>query len=762
MMRFSQVCRFIILCVFAFFLGKISAVSKRRDLILTLVLAIGTLVLFGRVRSYEFINYDDPYYVTENSHVKDGLTKEGVRWAFGRLHGEFTYWHPVTWLSHMLDCELFGLNAGAHHLVNVLFHALNATLLFWLLKGTTGAGWRSWLVAALFAWHPLQVDSVAWVTERKNLLSTTFWMLTLWAYVRYARGRINGLNELNKRKWIWYGLALAFFALGLMSKPMLVTVPCVMLLLDFWPLNRFHASSNGSRLTVQASRLLLEKLPFFALSAVSAFTVMQAHALMGLRGLAEKLPLDARVAHAIVSYATYLRKVVWPSDLAVFYPHPGNWPASAIALSAVVLLAVTALVLWHWRRVPALVVGWFWFLGVLVPTIGLVSVGSQAMADRFAYVPLIGLFIMAVWGVTEAMSSRLVLRIAVVAVLAACVAVASVQLQHWRNTRTLFEHTARVTRENYIAYAILGSLLAREGKVDQAVEYYLTSLQFHPGYPQTHFLLGDAYSTQKKYEVAVQAYRRAIELQPSHWQAHLNLARILHALDRVDEAIPSYREALRLRPESPEANYFLGKALASKDRNEEALQLYEAAARLKPTWAAAAEKAVANALAQLGRNEEAIARCQDIIRKGPPDAEVHLLLAQLLQTMGKPAEAVAQYREALRINAEVPGTLNNLAWLLATHPKQEIRNGIEAVQLAEKACRLTEYKVPFLLGTLAAAYAEAGRFENAVEMAKNAAMAARQQGQPEVAATNDKLLAEYYAKNRAYRDEPNQTRSHGR
>ena len=370
----------------------------RRDWLICLLLSAITLLVFWPATSHEFINYDDPLYVTENPHVQAGLSQESIAWAFGRVTGEGTYWHPVTWLSHMLDCQLFGLKAGRHHLTNLLFHTANVLLLFLALRRMTGAAWRSAVVAGLFALHPLQVDTVAWIAERKNVLSTLFWMLTLLAYEAYARRP--GITR--------YALAFTTLALGLMCKPMLVTIPCVLLLLDYWPLRRIVEVQPGSVSPHAASyprykwrRLLLEKMPLLGLAAVSSAVTVMAHQRLGLLPTGEQLPLSSRVEHALVAYAGYLEKIVWPVDLAVFYPHPGTWPSERVLLSALLVAGITVLAGWWARKRPYLIAGWLWFLGTLVPVIGLVQAGTQSMADRFAYVPIIGVCILAVWGLAE-------------------------------------------------------------------------------------------------------------------------------------------------------------------------------------------------------------------------------------------------------------------------------------------------------------------------------------------------------------------------
>src|ERR1039458_9547141 len=389
----------------------------RRDWQIMALLAAATVAVFWQVSRHEVVNFDDPAYVTHTPMVQQGLTWPGVAWAFGELHGEATYWHPVTWLSHMLDCQLFGLKPAGHHLSSLFLHTLNTILLFVLLRRMTGQRAPSAMVAALFALHPLQVDSVAWIAERKNVLSTVFFMLTLWAYVRYVEdGRqktkasaAHLKSSITHHPSLFYALSLVLFALGLMSKPMLVTLPFVLLLLDYWPLQRCQPALGSLKPSARRFHpssfilhpLLLEKLPFLALSAASSLVTIQAHASLGALVSAEQLPVSYRLANAVVAAALYLRKLVWPVDLSVFYMHPGQWPAEAVFGSALLLLGLTALTVWQARRRPYLIVGWLWFLGTLVPVIGLVQAHVQALADRFAYVPAIGVFVMVVWAAAE-------------------------------------------------------------------------------------------------------------------------------------------------------------------------------------------------------------------------------------------------------------------------------------------------------------------------------------------------------------------------
>ena len=583
---------------------KTPPVRSRRapaDFWIASLVGIGVLAAFGRIRGHQFILYDDPEYVVENLHVRAGLGLEGVRWAFTTGHS--ANWHPLTWLSHMLDCQLFGLNPGLHHLTSLLLHAANSVLLFWVLKRMTGARWPSAFAAALFALHPLHVESVAWVAERKDVLSTLFWLLALWAYARYAERPGGGR----------YGLSLALFLLGLMAKPMLVTLPFVLLLLDYWPLGRILGPARSTFVS-----LLVEKVPFLVLSAASSVVTFLVQRKWGAVASVAEIPWVDRLANAVVAYAAYLRKTIWPSDLAFFYPLPHERPLGQVALAALVMIGLSALVLRGSRRHPYLATGWGWYVVTLVPVIGLVQVGDQAMADRYTYVPSIGLFVIAAWGGAEVLGRRRLHSRALASLAAglslACGLATWFQAGTWKNSLTLFEHALRVTENNYLAHAGLGLALAESG--------------------------------------------------------------------RLDEAIAHYGEALRVNPFYSPAEASLGLALAQK---------------------------------------------------------------------GRVAEAIVHYRAALRLRPNRTEALNNLAWLLATSRDPKFRNGAEAVELAERAYTLTGRSNPNYLDTLAAAYAEAGRPDDAVRACEQAVALARAAGQDGLAGTIEERMQLYRA-GQAYRE----------
>ena len=481
----------------------------RPELWVCLLLVASILVIYWPVGGYEFINYDDPQYVVENDQVRRGLTNEGAKWAFTSMHA--ANWHPMTWLSHMLDVQLYGMNAGAHHLTNAIFHILNTMVLFLLLHRTTGALWRSAMVAALFAVHPLHVESVAWVSERKDVLSAFFGFLTLLAYEEYVK----------RPGWVRYGAALLLFALGLMSKPMVVTLPFLMLVLDYWPLNRYEEEGGVRRFLL----LVKEKLPFFALSAASCVVTMIAQKSGEAVASLEMYSFGVRLANALAAYVVYLGKMIWPMNLAVLYPHPGMRPMWQVFGAVLVIIGIsTGAALWAKRR-PWFAVGWLWYLGTLVPVIGLVQMGSQAMADRYAYIPLIGIYIVLAWGFHEALHrrSKTGLALASMAVPLVLMLIASYQVRCWENSVTLYTHTLRNTSKNFIVHNNLGLVLSALNEKDAAMDHLRKSIQLAPQYPQAHNNLGAALLEQGRCDEAIEHFKKALELDQTYQKAKNNI-----------------------------------------------------------------------------------------------------------------------------------------------------------------------------------------------------------------------------------------------
>ena len=642
-----------------------------------LVLVVVTVGIYWPVTTHGFVDYDDADYVFANATVRQGLTWAGVKWACTTGHA--SNWHPLTWLSHLLDISAFGDNAGGHHLTSLLLHCINAGLVFLVWRSWTGANWPSVFVAALFAWHPLRVESVAWISERKDVLSGMFGLLSLYAYGRHAKSLAVGNRNTGLVSWPsrWYWAALACFALGLLSKPMLVTLPFVFLLLDFWPLGR--ASEGGSPVSAGNTRtdnrprtpslaLVLEKLPFLVLGAGSSVATFLVQRRGGAVSPLESLPLGARIANAFVSYARYLKKTVWPDDLSVLYPHPGHWPAWQVGAAVGLVVAVSILAFLGRFRRPFVFVGWFWFVGMLVPVIGLVQVGIQSMADRYTYLPQLGCFVALVWWSAEAIQSRPGLRtlafgVAVV-VLAACASLTFLQVGIWKNSETLFRHAVRVTTDNYLAYNNLGFYLSNQGRTAEAITNFEASLRINPRYADAHNNLGHALAKQGRHATAIEHYEIALRLSPENVEIHNNLGNALAETGDSNRAMSEYRFVLARNPDHADAHNNLGIALAMQGQVTEAIRHFDQAVRVKPSDAGA-QGNLGNAYAALRQWDEAIRHYREALRLAPHDAQTHNNLGNVLAEQGRLAEAVASYSEALRLKADNPEPHFNLgcAWL---------------------------------------------------------------------------------------------------
>jgi Flp pilus assembly protein TadD len=551
------------------------------------LLVLVTIALYWPAMQCDFINLDDPDYVTENPHVQGGLTWAGVKWAFGNTE-QAAYWAPLMWLSHLLAWQFFGANPWGHHLVNVLLHAASTGLVFLVFQQMTRATWRSLILATLFGWHPLRVESAAWVTERKDVLSTLFWMLTLLAYVQY----VEASRVRDSKSKFWYGAALVMFVSGLMSKAMLVTMPCVLLLLDYWPLERFQPGC--------VRRLVWEKIPFFTLATAASILTFLAQKQGGAVTSMENLSLGARSGNALVSYCRYLGDMFWPTDLAVFYPHPGYWPPLVVLLAGGLLSGISVLLCAEWRRYPFLLVGWLWYIGTLVPVIQLVQAGSQAMADRFTYIPSLGVLVITIWGTCELTKSwrcqKVVLSVAGSAAIILCLALTRHQLGYWKDSETLFRHTLEVTENNYLAHNNLGTALDKKGRTGEAISQFQEAIRLKPDRTDGYFNLGNALIHQGQIGAAMSQYQEVIRRRPGDFGARVNLGVALFNQGRTDGAASQFQEAIRLKPEFVPAHIDL-----------------------------------ANALLKLGRIDEAIAQCQEAVRLKPDDATAQRSLAMALK-----------------------------------------------------------------------------------------------------------------------------------
>ncbi|MDB6058181.1 MAG: Tetratricopeptide 2 repeat protein [Verrucomicrobiales bacterium] len=684
-------------------------------------LALSTLAVYWPITHHDFVNFDDFDFVTENAHVQAGLTWDSIKWAFS-LHTEVARnWHPLTMLTHMLDCQLFGLKAGMHHLVTLLYHVANTLLLFGVLRKMTGAMWRSAIVAMLFALHPLHVESVAWTAERKDVLSTMFWLLVMWMYVDYARTG-------SKTKYV---LTFIFLALGLMSKPMLVTIPFVLLLMDYWPLRRFSFAARGpvanSKLktqtvavpSVQWMRLVMEKIPFFILSLLLCVITFNIQKTGGAMQMTDSLSLGARVSNALVSYAKYIVKMFWPDNLAGLYLRHGEWPIGAVAGAVVLLVAVTIAAIILAKRKPYFTFGWFYFVGTLVPVIGVIQVGMQAMADRFTYVPMTGLFIALVWGIADISKSyslpKPALAGAVIAAFVACVITTSHIIPFWKNSETLFTRMIAIDQNNILAHYNLGNFYSRRGDKQRAMGEYEAALKAEPNYVEAHNNLAGILQEQHRHDEAIAHYKDAVRLSPDKTyvvnlgNGYVNAGRYSDAIATYDEASRQnpkaadartnaalthvawanqlansnhlaeaeshYRAALEINSSNADAIASLGLCLAREGKTQEAgLRLIEAnrlrgETKFSTNPELLAELTVGNYFSSANKLEEAIPHYTAAARLDPDNTEAHNGLGICYAMLGKMDEAAKQFSEILRLQPNESGAHMNLANALAAQKK---------------------------------------------------------------------------------------------
>ena len=640
--------------------------------------------------------------------------------------------------------------AGGHHLTNVLLHALSVIVLFLVLRQMTGRLWPSALVTSLFAIHPLHVESVAWVAERKDVLSGLFFVLTLAAYLGYVRRPFSVPR---------YLLVVVCFALGLLSKPMLVTLPLVLLLLDYWPLERWNPFGTTAAAACNRSgfpwHVLVEKVPLVLLAAASCAATLMAQA--GAMTTLEKLPFAGRAANAVVSYVAYLGQSLCPANLAVFYPYPRDAVSRWSVGGCMLLLVSLSIVVVVWRRSrPYLLFGWLWYLGMLVPVIGLVQVGAQTRADRYMYLPLIGPSLAVAWTTTQFMGNSLVRRwVCGTAWLLALAALADLSWQQastWRDSEAMWTHTLNVTTRNAPAHYNLALVLAGRGQIDSAIAHYQKALEIKPDYAEAHNNLGNALAGRGQIDSAIVHYRRALEIKPDCAEACSNLGNVLTSRGQIDSAIAYYQNALEIKPDYAEAHNNLAVTLAGRGQFDEAITHYRRALEVKPDYADAHNN-LASALVGCGQLDSAVAHYQKALEIKPDYVDARRNLSIVLSAREGILKSLAERREAIRLQPRDVALLNDTAWMLATNPNAFVRNSVEAVELAQRALKLAGDNEPAILGTLAAAYAEAGRFPEAVRTAEQAARLA--------AAKGDRLLAqqirtrlELYTRGKPYRQPP--------
>jgi len=705
-----------------------------RRLFICLLLAGITLGAFWPAGHLGFTIYDDQEYVSANPHVQAGLSMDSISWAF--TTDDTGNWHPITWLSLMLDCQLFGLKSEYHHWMNIGLHVASVVMLFLVLcqlmairrSGNTMSSsatteWCCALGAAFFAIHPLRVESVAWISERKDVLSAFFMMLTLWTWLCYLQklpaGKLTSRFRLPTSVFYW--LALVFFALGLMSKAMLVTLPVMLLLLDFWPLKRmsdfkFLPPSETNKY------LIIEKLPFCLICLASCIVTYQVQNAGGSVDSLSSLSLGWRIENALVTYASYLEKTLWPENLAVIYPIR-DLPAWEVTTSAVLLVAISGLCIWQAGRRPYLVVGWLWFLIMCLPVIGLVQIGKAGMADRYTYLPSIGICLMVGQAAAEAVSKSKIWRIgwavAATGLVLAGVGMTRHQLGFWRSDVTMFQHAVDVTgSENYEGYLFLGNALTLAGRLDEAVTNYQTSIQIAPnefGHEfEANYNLACVLEQQKKYPEAEAKFEEVIQHDYNHLKARVGRGRVLMLEKKYAEAAGEFSTALSIQPGNPAIKGALA-AAQLKAEGEESLTNLEAALKVRPT------------------------------------ADIHAQLAMLQTVLGNYQKAANNYQAALQLKPDDTEILNNAAWLLATCSDATVRSGAQAVKFAEHACELTKYQQITMIGTLAAAYAEAGMFSDAITTAQRACDLAKKTGQLELLQKNQQLL-DLYRQHQVYHE----------
>jgi Flp pilus assembly protein TadD len=715
------------------------------------LLLLAIIAVFGQTVQHEFFDFDDSAYIYGNLHVSRGLTTSGVVWAF--TEGGEANWIPLTWLSLMLDCQFYDLHAGGHHLTNILLHAATAVLLFLILRRMTGRLWPSALVAALFAVHPLRAESVAWVTERKDVLSGLFFMLTLWVYLGYVRHRFSLAR---------YALLILLFALGLMAKPMLVTLPFVLFLLDYWPLERmpnrpgFPPTSsaavaisteyptaameegvpdgadfwNGMLGWLWSSRhLFLEKIPLFALAAGDCLVMIliQDRTLVST----EYLPLWWRLSNAAIAYVTYLGHFFYPVGLVVVYPRLSlDLPWWQIGTAFLLLASITAAAFLGRRRCPYLLVGWLWYLGMLVPVIGLVQVGCTSNADRFTYLPQIGLAVALVWGAADLCRAwsyrRWAFGLASAAALTVLIGCGFRQTSFWCDGETLWTRTLALTSRNYMAHNGMGGALAGEGRVDEAIAHFRQAITISPNCAAFHANLANALIELGRPDEARAEFRKVLELDSNDAEAYERLGVLSANRGQIDEAIALFRRSLDINPKNSDTCYDLGKALLKRGRQSEARMLFQKAMELVPDYVVVHDD-LGKVMAAHGQFNAAIKHFERALDGDPKCRSARLNLGKALSARGRFKDAIAQYRTALRLDPNDREALDQLAWLLATCPDAGLRSGAEAVTLAERASRLCGGEQPGALNTLAAAYAEAGLFPRALATARRALVLARQQ-----------------------------------
>ena len=649
---------------------------KQLQALIVLFLILSTLLVYWRVLKFDFVNYDDDLYIMDNPHVQDGLTVESIAWAFTTTQAG--NWHPLTWLSHMLDNQIYGLNPGRHHLTNLMFHIANTLLLFFLFKKMTGQLWPSAFIAALFALHPLHVESVAWISERKDVLSTFFWMLTMWRYICFVRqGAIYN-----------YMLVLLCYTLGLMAKPMLVSLPFVLLLTDYYPLNRLQLSNGRttSQNWTMVSGLVLEKIPLFVLAIIASVITFFVQKHGGAVASLDMMPLQYRVMNALISYVSYILKMIYPFNLAVFYPQAETLAWWKVIGACLLILTISFLAIKTIKKSPFFIVGWLWYLVTLVPVIGLIQVGSQSMADRYTYVPFIGLFLIITWGSSQIINrmdhAKIILPLLAAVTLLTLMTVTFIQVGYWKNSITLFEHALAVSNDNWLIHNNLASTLQEKGRIDEAIEHYQEAVRIKPKYARAHSNLGSVLHEQGQIDEAIKHYQEALRVKPDYVKVHNNLGMALQGQGQIDDAIKHYKEAVRIRPDYVEAHTNLGNALQEKGQINAAIKHYKKVVHIKPNFGEAHNN-LGVALHRKGQIDAAIKHFEEALRLKPDLAEEHNNLGFALHRLGRLDDAIRHYQEALRIKPDFVDAHNHLGNALQEQNRLDaaIKHYLEALSI---------------------------------------------------------------------------------
>jgi tetratricopeptide (TPR) repeat protein len=676
--------------------------QKHIRTVVYVVIVAATLVAYEPIRHNGFVNYDDDKYITENPVIKSGITRQSAIEVF-KPH--YFMWHPLTTFTNMLDCQLFGLNPLGHHLVSLTLHIVNSLLLFWILVNLTGTMWASAFVAAVFALHPLQVESVAWASERKTVLSGLFWFLTIAAYVHYTK-------QPRLRRYL---LVLLIFGLCIMTKPTVVTLPLVLLLLDYWPLGRFGKHPQA--------HLLIEKIPLLVLSAaLSAITFIVQQEGGAVKTL-ERMPLDFRVANTFIAYIRYIGKLIAPCRLAVFYPLPyTNFPIDTAVVCAILFILITAVSIYFGLRRRYVIMGWLWYVGTLVPVIGLVQSGDQAIADRYMYLPMLGLLFIGVWTVKELFSRRFFEKVIITALataaLVSAVIITRTQVSYWQNSKTLFEHTLKVTENNTIAENSMGCILYNEGNYSEAEKHL----------------------------------RNSVKICPPYFDAQSNLGKVLLAQGKLDEAIGCFTKLLPANKTIEDLHYNLAMALSRQKKYDEAIRHLAAVIEINPRYLDAREKMGALMLVT-GRIDESIRYLNEAMETSTDKVNIYAGLGMAYIRAGKKDLAIENLTKAVELKSDDGIILNGLSWLLATRGEVNAADANKAIEYARRACEKTEYKNAAFIDTLAAAYAAGGKFEEAVITAQKAIDAARATGQVALVEKIQERLKLYKSGQRYYKKE---------